>query len=205
MPKIEWYIPEDQLNTKLEELIPAEDTILYTTAINIRKITKKKGGIVKAGQLAITNRGIAFFARRKATVGGVMSYRGGPFQQYIRFDRIEHIEGKGEEVHIRVSPLIDSDEKETEYDLLVERSAPYEDEKSFKRRKGQFSAVLEQAIYRYKTGQASPRTGTLPQYPAQRARTIDKTQPRRVGYCPKCGAFLENPVSFCDNCGAPLH
>jgi hypothetical protein len=204
MPQIEWYIPEEKLNTKLEELVPAEDTILYTTAINVRKITKKKGGIVKAGELAITNRGIAFFARQKVTVGGIMSYRGRPFQEYIRYDRIAYIDGKGEEVRIRVSPPIDSREKVTEYDLIVERSAPYEDEKTFKRRKGQFSAVLEQAIYRYKTGQASPRTGTITQHPAQRARAVDTVQPRRVGYCPKCGAFLENPVSFCDSCGAPL-
>ncbi|MFX1563603.1 MAG: hypothetical protein ACFFDP_09900, partial [Promethearchaeota archaeon] len=127
MSASELYIPEEKLSEEIRNLIPAEDTILYTTAAYVKKIgDKHEGTTIKVGELAITNRGIAFFAKAKGLTGGLISRIGGPINQYIRYDRIKHITGKGARLQILIEPLLDSEEKETEYELIVEQSKPYE-------------------------------------------------------------------------------
>lgn len=205
MPIGEWYIPERKLSKELKKLIPGEDTVLYTTAIFVETGTRLEGRPIKVGELAITNRGVAFFAKRKGLKGGLLAWRGGPIHEYVQFDRIEHIEGKGPVVGIRVAPPLDSDEEEKEYELTVAQSEPFEDEDSFKRRRGQFSSVLEHAMYRYRTGQAQPALRKQIKHPATAVRaTPRRKRPRRVQYCPHCGSFLEEPAVYCDNCGARL-
>ena len=205
MPIGEWFIPEGKLQKDLMDLIPGEDTILYTSAAYVELKDEAIGPILKVGELAITNRGVAFFAKRKGLKGGVLGFRGGPFREYIRYDRIEQIESKGERVIIDVTPHIDEpDQKMKKYELIVLQSEPFEDKKGFAKRKKSFSAVLEHAMYRYRSGQAQPdpkgrRTSVRK---VKRKRT--ERQVRRVQYCPKCGAFLEEPAAFCENCGAPL-
>jgi hypothetical protein len=206
MPLGNWYIPEGKLQKDLTDLIPGEDTILYTSVVYVELKDEAIGPILKLGELAITNRGIAFFAKRKGLKGGVLGFRGGPFREYIRYDQIEKIDSKGERVEILVSPDIDSpEEKPRRFELLVMQSEPFEDKKSFAKRRKSFSAVLEHAMYRYRSGQAQPDTVGKRKPPTRRAsKTALKRQRRRVQYCPKCGTFLEEPAAFCENCGAPL-
>ncbi len=209
MPGSEFYIPEEKLSEELQKLIPAEDTILYTTLVYIKIIGDKyEGTTIKVGELAITNRGIAFFAKAKGLKGGLISRIGGPISRYIRYDRIKHITGKGARLKLLIEPHLDTEEKETEYELIVEQSKPYEKKSTFKRRKEQFSAVLELAIYRYRTGQAVPAQTGPPQHPATQVPATPQPQesqrPRRYTYCASCGSFLEDPAHFCDYCGAPL-
>ncbi|MFX1564317.1 MAG: zinc ribbon domain-containing protein [Promethearchaeota archaeon] len=207
MSAIELYIPEEKLSEEIKRLIPGEDTILYTTTVYVKIIgSKYEGTTIKVGELAITNRGIAFFAKAKGLTGGLISKLGGSVHQYIRYDRIKHITGKGARLQILVEPLLDSEEKETEYELIVEQSKPYEKKSTFNKRKGQFSAFLELAIYRYRTGQAVPTPTETLQHPATQTRaTLEASQqPRRFTYCPSCGAFLEEPAYYCSNCGELL-
>ena len=205
MPIGSWFIPEDKLRQELQQLIPAEDTILYTTAIQVKISGSKRGSVVRIGELAITNRGIAIFATWKALAGGLQSMKGGPLQEYIGYDRIEHIKGRGAQAHILVAPPVDSKKDKVEYELEVEQSKPHEKKSIFKRRRGQFSAVLEQAMYNYRTGQAAKSVPKPVQHPATAVRaTPAGTSPRRVEYCPECGAFLDDPVSFCEYCGAQI-
>lgn len=206
MPIGDWYIPEGKLRKDLTDLIPGEDTILYTSAAFVELKDDAIGPILKVGELAITNRGVAFFAKRKGLKGGVLGFRGGPFREYIRYDRIEHIESKGDRVIIEVTPHIDApEEKKQKYELVVVQSEPFEDKKRFTKRRKSFSAVFEHAMYRYRSGQALPDTSKRRKPPIHTMpRASRKKQRRRVQYCPKCGAFLEEPVAFCENCGAPL-
>ncbi|MFX1341560.1 MAG: hypothetical protein ACFFAL_02595 [Promethearchaeota archaeon] len=206
MPIGDWYIPEDKLSKNLMKLIPGEDTIIYTSAVLVETGDELRGHMVKVGQVAITNRGVAFFAKRKGLTGGIISFRGGPFQEYIRFDQIAEIKSRGERVTIRITPDIDSEDKEEKwYELIIAKSKPYETKKIFDRRKKQFSAVLEHAMYRYRTGQAKPDLPKKSKHPGVAVRATPKrTRRRRVQYCPKCGAFLEEPEAFCESCGAPL-
>lgn len=206
MPIGDWFIPEGKLEKELVELVPGEDTIIYTTAILVETGDELRGHVVKVGQLAITNRGVAFFAKRKGLRGGLISFRGGPIQEYVPYDQIAHIDSRGDRVIIHVSPHIDAeDQAEKWYELVVEYSKPYEEKKAFKRRKKQFSAVLEHAMYRYRTGQARPKVKRRGKHPATEVRATPKrSRRRRVQYCPKCGTFLEEPEAFCEGCGAPL-
>lgn len=207
----ELYIPEEELSEELRQLIPPDDVLLYTSAVAVRKC--EFASTLKFGQLAITNRGLAFAVRRKGLKGGLLALRGGPIQEYISFDRVEILRNMGQMVRIRVSPhpREDPSGKPVEYEIAVERSHPYEERASFKERRELFGAFLEQAIFLYRTGQAVP-----PPIPAQVEPTVTPAQPparlggeapirtRRPMYCPQCGAFLEDPGRFCDQCGAPL-
>ena len=205
MPIGDWYIPEGKLQKELTDLIPGEDTILYTSAAYVELKDETIGPILKVGELAITNRGVAFFAKRKGLKGGVLGFRGGPFREYIGYDRIDQIESKGERVIIEVTPHIDApDEKMKKYELVVLQSEPFEDKKSFTKRRKSFSAVLEHMMYRYRSGQAQPDPEGRKRSTRKAPRRKTKGQVRRVQYCPKCGAFLEEPAAFCENCGAPL-
>jgi len=201
VPKGEWYIPEGKLSADLRQVIPAEDTIVYTTMALVKQ--RSRGPATRVGELAITNRGFGFFAKGQVLKSGLQGLHGGPIREYIRFDRIEHIESKGTLVHMRVSPPVDAGEGEDEIELTVDQAKPYEDAAAFKRRRGQFGATLEHALFLYRTGQAvSPLLQPSPPVPV--AMPTTPTAPRRVLYCPRCGAFLEDPAGFCENCGAPL-
>ncbi|MFW9986347.1 MAG: zinc ribbon domain-containing protein [Candidatus Odinarchaeota archaeon] len=206
MPIGDWYIPEGKLTKNLVKLIPGEDTVIYTTTILAETGDELMGHVVKVGELAVTNRGLAFYAKRKGLTGGLISFRGGPIQEYIRYDQISKIESKEDRILIRIAPDIDAEiQKERWYELKVEQSKPYEDDKTFKKRRKQFSSVVEHAMYRYRTGQAKP---VLPKkkHPAVAERaTPRRRRRRRVQYCPKCGAFLEDPAAYCESCGSPLH
>ncbi len=210
MPIGNWYIPEGKLEKELTALIPGEDTIIYTTTIHVETGDELKGHVIKVGQLVITNRGVAFFAKRKGLTGGLISFRGGPISEYIRYDQIEHIDSRGDRVIIHISPPIDAEDKQEKwYELVVQQSKPFEKKKGFSERKKQFSSVLEHAMYRYRTGQARPdlpRTKKRGIPAATSVRATPKPQVRRrVMYCPKCGAFLEDPEAFCESCGTPLN
>ncbi|MFX1318338.1 MAG: hypothetical protein ACFE9D_07500 [Promethearchaeota archaeon] len=210
MPIGNWYIPEGKLDDALTKLIPGEDTIIYTSLVYVKTGDELRGYVTKVGQIAITNRGVAFYAKRKGLTGGLISFRGGPIAEYARYDHISHIDSQDDRVIIHVTPDIDAeDQDEKWFELVVVETEPYETKKEFEKRKGQFSAVLEHALYRYRTGQARP---DLPKQkkPAQpnatRVRaTLKSARRRRVQYCPKCGAFLEEPEAFCEVCGKPLH
>lgn len=206
MPIGNWYIPEGKLSIDLTKLIPGEDTIIYTTIILVETGDELRGHVIKVGQLAITNRGVAFFAKRKGLRGGIISLRGGPIEEYIRYDRISDIDSRGDRVIIHVSPHIDAEKKEEKwFELAVDQSKPYEDKKSFSRRRGQFGAVLEHAMYRYRSGQARPDLPKRGKHPAIEVQASPRIPHQRlVQYCPKCGTFLEEPATFCESCGAPL-
>ncbi|MFX0169509.1 MAG: zinc ribbon domain-containing protein [Candidatus Hodarchaeota archaeon] len=202
----DWFIPEGKLQKNLIDLIPGEDTIIYTSAANVQLKDDVLGNILKVGELAITNRGIAFFAKRKGLKGGVLAFRGGPIKEYIGYDRIARIEGKGDHLILHVTPDIDApEEQEQWYELTVIQSEPHEGKETFVRRRKSFSAVVEQAMYRYRSGQAKPEIRRKVRHPAKKfSMTLKKGQIRRVQYCPKCGAFLEDPATFCESCGEPL-
>ncbi len=210
MPIGDWYIPEGKLGKEVSKLIPGEDTILYTSQIYVETGDDIRGHVLKVGQIAVTNRGVAFYAKRKGLTGGLISFRGGPIAEYIRYDQIAHIDSQNDRVIIHVTPDIDAKSKEEKwFELLVVQSKPYETKKAFEKRKKQFSSVLEHAMYRYRTGQARPdlpKSRRQAQPTATRVRaTPQRVRRRRVQYCPKCGAFLEEPEAFCEVCGTPLH
>jgi len=98
----QFHIPEGELSSELLQLIPPDDTILYTSAVAVRKCGFASA--LKFGQLAITNRGLAFTAKRRGLTGGIMALRGGPILQYVSFDRVEIIKNLGRMVRIRVTP-----------------------------------------------------------------------------------------------------
>lgn len=210
MPIGNWYIPEGKLGKEVSDLVPGEDTIIYSSQVHVETGDELRGHVIKVGEIVVTNRGIAFYAKRKGLTGGLISFRGGPIAEYISYDHIAHIDSQNDRVIIHVTPDIDAEEKDEKwFELVVVQSKPYEKKKEFEKRKKQFSAVLEHAMYRYRTGQARP---DLPkrrreiQHPATRVRATPKrVRRRRVQYCPKCGAFLEEPEAFCDACGTPLH
>ena len=189
------------------KLIPGEDTVIYTTVILAETGDELRGHIVKVGELAVTNRGLAFYAKRKGLTGGLISFRGGPIREYVRYDQIAKIESKEDRVVIRIAPDIDAEkQKERWYELKVEQSKPYENDKTFKKRRKQFSSVVEHAMYRYRTGQAKPVLVKQKKHPAVAEKaTPRRSRRRRVQYCPKCGAFLEDPAAYCESCGSPLH
>ncbi len=210
MPIGDWFIPEGKLGKEVSELVPGEDTIIYTSQVHVETGDDIRGHVIKVGQIVVTNRGIAFFAKRKGLTGGLISFRGGPIAKYVRYDQISHIDSQNDRVIIHVTPDVDAeDKKEKWFELVVVQSKPFETKKKFDRRKKQFSSVLEHALYRYRTGQARP---DLPKrkrqiaHPATKVRTTPRRERRRrVQYCPKCGAFLEEPEAFCEVCGRPLH
>jgi hypothetical protein len=210
MPIGNWYIPEDKLDNKLTNLVPGEDTIIYTSQVYVKTGDEIHGHVTKVGQIAVTNRGVAFYAKRKGLTGGLISFRGGPIAEYVRYDHISHIDSQDDRVIIHVTPHIDAkDQEELWFELVVVESKPYETKKAFEKRRKQFGSVLEHAMYRYRTGQARP---DLPKKrrPAQpeaiRVQATPRTaRRRRVQYCPKCGAFLEDPEAYCEVCGKPLH
>jgi hypothetical protein len=182
-------------------LIPVEDTIIYTTMVLVKQ--RSRGPATRVGELAITNRGLGYLAKGQVLKSGLQGMRGGPVREYLRFDRIEHIESKGIQVRLRVSPPVDAGGEEDEVELTADQAKPHEDGATFKRRRGQFGPTLEHALFLYRTGQAVP-----PQF--QASPPIRTTMPnapagtRRVAYCPRCGAFLEDPADFCENCGGRL-
>lgn len=200
----DFYIPEQELSPELRELIPTEDTIIYTSAVTVKRIVEGESSVIKAGELAVTNRGLAFYSKAKASVGGILSYKGGPISEYVGFDRLKHITGKGSRVRLVVDPPRDSGEKQREYRLSVEQSSPHETREGFKRRRRGFSAVLEQAFYKYRGGEARPRRVRRVKHPATEVRAIPRRKQRRHAYCNECGTFLEDPAEFCENCGARL-
>jgi hypothetical protein len=206
----DWYIPEGKVGKEVSRLIPGEDTILYTSKVHVETGDELRGHVIKVGQLVITNRGVAFYAKRKGLTGGLLSFRGGPIAEYVSYDRISYIDSQDDRVIIHVSPHIDAENQEENwFELIAVQSDPYETKKEFEKRKKQFSAVLEHAMYRYRSGQARPdlpKALSRQQPDATRVRaTPQLTRRRRVQYCPKCGAFLEEPEAFCEVCGAPLH
>ena len=210
MPLGNWYIPEGKLGEDVSNLVPGEDTIIYTSQVHVETGDDIRGHVIKVGEIVVTNRGIAFYAKRKGLTGGLISFRGGPIAEYIRYDQISHIDSQNDRVIIHVEPDIDAEDKdEVWFELVVVQSKPYEKKKAFEKRKKQFSAVLEHAMYRYRTGQARPdlpRRRKEAKHPATRVRATPKrVRRRRVQYCPKCGAFLEEPEAFCESCGTPLH
>jgi hypothetical protein len=210
MPIGDWYIPEETLGREVSKLVPGEDTIIYTSQVYVETGDDIRGHVIKVGQIAVTNRGIAFYAKRKGLTGGLISFRGGPIAEYIRYDQITHVDSQNDRVIIHVTPDIDAEDKQEKwFELIVVQSKPYEKKKAFERRKNQFSSVIEHAIYRYRTGQARPALNKRqrqkqPETTRVRA-TPQRTRRRRVQYCPKCGAFLEEPEAFCEVCGTPLH
>ncbi len=210
MPIGDWHIPEGKLGEEVSKLVPGEDTIIYTSQVHVETGDDIRGHVIKVGQIAVTNRGIAFYAKRKGLTGGLISFRGGPIGEYVRYDQIAHIDSQNDRVIIHVTPDIDAEDKEERwYELVVVQSKPFEKKKAFEKRKKQFSSVLEYALYRYKTGQARPdlpRSRKQSQHQATRVRASRRrVRRRRVQYCPKCGGFLEEPEAFCEVCGTPLH
>jgi len=210
MPIGDWYIPEGKLGKEVSKLVPGEDTIIYTSKVYVETGDGLRGHVIKVGQIAITNRGIAFYAKRKGLTGGLVSFRGGPISEYVRYDHISNIDSQNDRVIIHISPLIDAEDKEEKwFELVVVQSEPFESKKSFDKRKNQFSAVLEHAMYRYRTGQARPDLPRIQKQKKPDTTRVRATPPRvhrrRVQYCPKCGAFLEEPEAFCEVCGMPLH
>jgi hypothetical protein len=201
MAKGEWYVPEGKLNAELRQVVPAEDTIVYTTAALVKQ--RSRGPATRIGELAITNRGVGYYVKGQVLKSGLQGLRGGPIREYIRFDRIEHIESKGTTVLIRVSPPVDVNGPEDEIELTADQSKPYEDLATFKRRRGQFGPTLEHTLFLYRTGQAvSPLLQPSPPVPVPMPQP--PTGGRRAVYCPRCGTFLEDPAEFCENCGARL-
>jgi hypothetical protein len=201
MPKGEWYIPDGKLTAELRQIIPAEDTIVYTTMALVKQ--RSRGPATRVGELVITNRGLGYFAKGQVLRSGLQGIRGGPVREYFRFDRIEHIESKGTQVRLRVSPPVDAGGEEDEIELTVDQAKPYEDTATFKRRRGQFGPTLEHALFLYRTGQAVPPQ-FQPSPPIPAAMPTTPAGSRRVIYCPRCGAFLEDPADFCENCGGRL-
>ncbi len=200
----DFYIPEKELCPELRVLIPLEDTILYTSSVKVKRIVKGERSSIKGGELVITNRGVAFYSDADVSAGGILSFRGGPISEYVSYDRIVKIIGKGAKVHIMVDPPLDSGEPRREYVLIVEPSSPHETSAGFKRRKAGFSAVLEQAFYKYRGGEAKPRRVRRGKHPATEVRATPRVKRRRYAYCNECGSYLEDPAEFCENCGARL-
>ncbi len=200
----DFYIPEKELSPELKELIPLEDTIIYTSAVWVKRMTEGETSVIKVGELAITNRGLAFYSKAKTSVGGLLSHKGGPLSEYISYDRLRHIAGKGSMVRLVVDPPRDSGEEPREYILSVRQSSPHETREGFSRRRKGFSAILENAFYKYRGGEARPRRVRRVKHPATEVRATPKVRKRRYAYCNECGAFLEDPAEFCENCGARL-
>ncbi len=200
----DFYIPERELCPELRVLIPLEDTILYTTAVKVKRIVKGERSSIKSGELVITNRGVAFFSDTDISAGGILSLRGGPITEYVRYDRVIKIIGKGAKVHLVVDPPRDSGEPQREYVITVEQSSPYESREVFKRRKAGFSAILENAFYKYRGGEAMPKRVRRAKHPGTEVRATPRRKRKRYAYCNECGMYLEDPAEFCDNCGARL-
>lgn len=200
----DFYIPESDLSPELRVLIPLEDTIIYTTSVKVKRIVKGERSAIKSGEMVITNRGLAFFTKADVSAGGILSYKGGPISEYVGFDRLIHIIGKGAKAQIVVDPPRDSGEPRREYVLIVEQSSPHETRVSFKSRKAGFSAVIEQAFYKYRGGEARPRRTRRVKHPATEVRATPRRRKKQYAYCNECGTFLEDPAEFCENCGSRL-
>ena len=200
----DFYIPESELCPELRVLIPLEDTILYTTAVKVKRIVKGERSSIKGGELVITNHGVAFYSEADISAGGILSFRGGSISEYVGYDRVTKIIGKGAKVHLVVDPPRDSGESRREYVITVEQSSPHESREVFKRRKAGFSAILEQAFHKYRGGEARPRRTRRVKHPATEVRATPRVKRRRYAYCNECGSYLEDPAEFCENCGARL-
>jgi hypothetical protein len=203
MPR-DFYIPESELCPELRVLIPLEDTIIYTTAVKVKRIVKGERSSIKGGELVITNHGVAFYSEADISAGGILSLRGGSISEYVGYDRVVKIVGKGAKVHLVVDPPRDSGESRREYVITVEQSEPHESRAVFKRRKAGFSAVVEQVLYKYRSGEARPRRTRRVKHPATEVRATPRVKRRRHAYCNECGAYLEDPALFCENCGGRL-
>jgi hypothetical protein len=194
----QWHIQEYQLNPQTRQLIPKEDMVLYTTAVQARQ--ESLGSAVRIGEAVITNRGIAIHAEGT----GLLGKRAPPIHLYIGYDRVRRIEGRGAEVELYIEPWPAGKEKEDQIDLEVQRCEPDEKENAFKQRRKLFASVIEQALTRYRTGQAGPaRPPPMPSGPAV-PPPPGAPAARPVDFCPNCGASIDTPSKFCEHCGAKL-
>jgi hypothetical protein len=181
-------------------LIPKEDMVLYTTAVQARQ--DSLGRAARVGEAVITNRGIAIHAEGT----GLLGQRADPVHLYIGYDRVRRIEGRGGKVQLFIEPWPAGKEKEDEIELKAERCEPNERENAFKQRRKLFASVIEQGLNRYRTGQAGPaRPPPLPVGPA-----VPPPPPAappttgRIEFCPTCGASIDTAGKFCEHCGAKL-
>ena len=199
----QWNIQEYKLNPQTRQLVPKEDMVLYTTAVQAEQ--HSLGSAVRIGELVITNRGIALHAEGTGLVGK----RAPPIHLYIGYDRVRRIEGRGPKVELYIEPWPAGKEKEDKVELEVRQCEPEEKEKAFRERRKLFGSVIEQALTRYRTGQAGPaRPPPMPSGPAVFAPPppppAGQPAPRPVEFCPNCGASIDTPSKFCEHCGAKL-
>jgi len=198
----QWNIQEYKLNPQTRQLVPKEDMILYTTAVQAQQ--HSLGSAVRIGEAVITNRGIALHGEGTGLVGK----RGPPIHLYIGYDRVRRLEGRGPKVELYIEPWPAGKEKEDKIELEVQQCAPDEKDKAFKERRKLFGSVIDQALTRYRTGQAGPaRPPPMPSGPAVFAPPPPpgpQPAPRPVEFCPNCGASIDTPSKFCEHCGAKL-
>lgn len=196
----QWNIQEYKLNPQTRQLIPKEDIVLYTTAVQVRQ--HSLGSATRVGEAVITNRGVALHAEGT----GLLGKRGSPIHLYIGYDRVRRTEGRGAKVTLYIEPWPAGKEKEDEVDLEVQQCEPDEKDAAFKQRRKLFASVIEQALTRYRTGQSGPaRPPPMPSGPAVLPPS-PPPQPAtpRVEFCPNCGASIDTSGQFCEHCGAKL-
>ena len=139
------HIPVENLDAKLKELIPADDTVLYTTRAEITKTGF--GGDKKFGHIVVTNNGIAFRASKMGFArAGIMSAAKGALQDYIPFSNIVELQNKKNKVKFKAE-IPEKPGKKRGWELKVERCKTVDEPKdSFKMRKDAFGTFVEKVF-----------------------------------------------------------
>jgi hypothetical protein len=144
-----YYVPLDQLDPELKQLIPAGDKVLYTTRAKIKKAGF--GGDQKFGFLAVTDNGLAFRAAKMGFMrAGIISAAKGALSDYVPYSLIYEFHNKKDKIRIKQT-LPEDPKKKRGWELQVERcKGQDEDKKIFKQRKNQFGEFIE-SVYKEAT------------------------------------------------------
>ena len=136
------YIPFETLDEKLRQLVPSDDTILYTSRAQIFKTGF--GGDKKFGHIVITDKGLAFRAGKMGFMSAsVMSAAKGALEDYIPFSRIAEFHNKKDKIQIKAE-VPEKPGKKRGWLFKIERCKIVDEPKdSFKRRKDLFGSFVE--------------------------------------------------------------
>ncbi|MFX0133057.1 MAG: PH domain-containing protein [Candidatus Hodarchaeota archaeon] len=144
MSKLHHFIALENLDPRLTEKIPSNEEVLYTSKCTVMKKGYAQGKTF--GQIAITNKAIAFVCKKSGISAGWASMKGNV--DYIPYKDIVEFKNKKKMFYVKFSiPEDPTGKKKRGYNVWVERcKEENEDKKDFAARKVQFANFVEELI-----------------------------------------------------------